>query len=250
MVYASFLGGTLQLGAYRLSDDGTLSQIGLYNVAQMGGLNPAQVAPTQIVVSPDQRHVLVSAGTATNAVLSFPINADGTLGNPFANTTQFATPFAGQFVQTTGGATVYLSTGITGVSLTSYSMSASGMLTQVSQAAASGVGAPCWLSVTPDGRYAYVGNGSGSISSYSIGANGALTLLQSIAAEEPGVLTGVNSVAGDSWVSPDSKMLYSTYLGADKIVSYTIGNNGALTKVDEAPIGTTSRLGLQGLAGI
>jgi 6-phosphogluconolactonase (cycloisomerase 2 family) len=250
VVYASFLGGSLQLGAYRLADDGSLAQLGLYNVAQMGGLNAAQVAPTQIVVSPDQRFVLVSTGTASNAVLSFPINADGTLGNPVANTTQFATPFAGQFVKTTGGNTVYLSTGITGVSLTAYTLSSTGVLTQLSQAAASGVGAPCWLSVTPDGRFAYVGNGSGSISSYAIGADGTLTLLQSIAALEPAVLPNVNSVAGDSWVSPDSKYLYSTYLGDDKVVSYAIGGGGQLTKVTEAVIGTTSKLGLQGLAGI
>lgn len=250
IVYASFLGGTLQLGAYRLEADGTLAQIGLYNAAQMGGLNPAQVAPTQIVVSPDQRFVMMSTGTASNAVLSFPINADGTLGNPVANTTQFATPFAGQFVKTSGGATVYLSTGITGVSLTSYTMAGDGALTQLSQAAASGVGAPCWLSVTPDGRHAYVGNGSGSISSYAIDANGMLSLLASIAAQEPSVLAGVNSVAGDSWISADSKLLYSTYLGADKVVSYAIGANGALSKVDEAIVGTTSKLGLQGLSGL
>lgn len=250
VLYASFLGGSLQLGAYRLGADGSLTQIGLYNVAQMGGLNPAMVAPTQILVSPDQRFVIVSTGTGSNAVLSFPINADGSLGNPVANTTQFATPFAGQFVRTTGGGTVYLSTGITGISLTSYTMASTGALTQLSQAAATGVGAPCWLSVTPDGRYAYVGNGSGSISSYSIAADGSLSLLQAMAAAEPGVLAGVNSVAGDSWVSPDGKVLYSTYLGADKIVSYSIAANGSLTKIDDDVIGTSSGLGLQGLAGI
>lgn len=250
VLYASFLGGSLQLGAYRLAADGSLAQIGLYNVAQMGGLNPAMVAPTQILVSPDQRFVVVSTGTASNAVLSFPINADGSLGNPVANTTQFATPFAGQFVRTSGGSTVYLSTGITGISLTAYTMSSTGVLTPLSQAAATGVGAPCWLSVTPDGRYAYVGNGSGSISSYAIGPDGSLTLLQAMAAAEPGVLAGVNSVAGDSWVSPDGRVLYSTYLGADKIVSYAIAADGTLAKIDDDTVGTSSRLGLQGLAGL
>lgn len=71
-----------------------------------------------------------------------------------------------------------------------------------------------------------------------------------MAAAEPGVSAGVNSVAGDSWVSPDGKVLYSTYLGADKIVSYSIAGNGSLTKIDDAVIGTSSGLGLQGLAGI
>ncbi len=251
VVYASFLGGTLQLGAYRLADDGSLQQLGLYNVAQMGALNPANVAPTQLLVSPDQRFVMLSTGTASNAVLAFPVNADGTLGNPVANTTQLTTPFAGQFVKTGNGSTIYLSTGITGVSLTAYTLASTGVLTQLSQAMAAGVGAPCWLSVTPNGRYAYVGNGSGSISSYGIGNDGTLTLLQSIAAMEPSVLAGVNSVAGDAWVSPDGKYLYSTYLGADKIVSYAIdASTGALSKVGEVIVGTSSKLGLQGMAGV
>ncbi|WP_284617207.1 lactonase family protein [Aquabacterium humicola] len=249
VVYSSFLGGTLQLGAYRMAADGSLAQIGLYNVAQMSGLNPAQVAPTQILLSPDRRFLMVSPGTASNAVLSFPINADGTLGNPVANTTDLTTPFAGQFVRTTGGSTVYLSTGISGVSLTAYDLSSTGRLSQRSQAAATGVGAPCWLVVTPDGRYAYVGNGSGSISSYAIGADGTLTLLRAIAAEEPSVLMGVNSVAGDSWVSGDGRYLYSTYLGADKVVTYAIAADGSLSKIDDDAVGTASRLGLQGLAG-
>jgi len=247
-LYASFLKGG-KLGAWRVETDGALSQLGLYDVAAGTGLAAASIAPTQVVVSPDGKWLVVSAGTGTNAVLSYPINADGTLGAPLVNNTQFATPFAGLFVP--GLSTpVYLSTGITGVSLTSYTLSQSGMLTQLNQAAATGVGAPCWLAIAPNGKFAYVGNGSGSISSYAIAANGAVTLLKSIAAEEPSVLAGVNSVAGDSWVSPDSKFLYSTYLGADKVVVYAIAADGSLSKVAETPVGTTTKLSLQGMAGI
>jgi hypothetical protein len=248
-LYVSFLRGA-KLGAYKLENDGALSQVGFYDVAASAGLAATAVAPTQLVASPDGKWLLVSAGTGSNAVVSYPMNTDGTLGAPLVNNTQFATPFAGVFVPGQSGSPVYLSTGITGVSLTAYTLSQSGMLTQLSQAAASGVGAPCWLAITPNGKYAYVGNGSGSISSYAIGANGSVTLLKSIAAEEPSVIQGVNSVAGDSWISPDGKFLYSTYLGADKIVAYAIGADGGLTKVGESMVGTQTKLSLQGLAGI
>jgi 6-phosphogluconolactonase (cycloisomerase 2 family) len=247
-LYASFLRGA-KLAAYRVEMDGALSQVGLYDIAAGTGLAASSIAPTQLVVSPDGKWLIVSAGTGTNAVLSYPMNADGTLGAPLVNNTQFATPFAGLFVPGLSSQ-VYLSTGITGVSLTSYTLSQSGMLTQLNQAAATGVGAPCWLAITPNGKFAFVGNGSGSISSYAIAANGTVSLLQSVAAEEPSVLAGVNSVAGDSWVSPDGKFLYSTYLGADKVVVYAIAADGKLNKVGETPVGTSTRLSLQGLAGV
>jgi 6-phosphogluconolactonase len=248
VLYSTFRGAT-QLAAYRLQADGALAPIGAYDITAGTGLAAANIAPTQVVVSPDGKWVAVSTGTASNAVVTYPVNADGTLGAPVVSNNQFATPFAGGFVPGVSGAPVYLSTGITGVSLTSYTLGANGRLTQLNQAVASGVGAPCWLSIAPNGRFAYVGNGSGSISSYAIAANGAVTLLRSIAAEEPSVLAGVSSVAGDSWISPDSRFLYSTYLGADKVVTYSIGADGSLTKLGESPVGTSTRLSLQGLTG-
>ena len=247
-LYSTFLRGTNQLAAYKLEGDGSLAQVGLYNIAAATGLSATAIAPTQVVVSPDGKWLVVSSGTGSNAVITYAINANGTLGTPIVNNTQFATPFAGGFVPGTS-TPVYLSTGITGVSLTSYTLAANGTLARLNEAAATGVGAPCWLSIAPNGKFAFVGNGSGSITSYSIAANGAVTLLRSIAAEEPSVLTGVSSVAGDSWISPDSKFLYSTYLGADKVVVYSIGADGTLTKLGENAIGTSTHLSMQGLFG-
>ncbi len=65
----------------------------------------------------------------------------------------------------------------------SYSVSPTGVLTPISSMVSTGgQAAPCWLVVTPDGRYAYTANaGSGTISLYGI-ANGQLTLLNDIVA--------------------------------------------------------------------
>jgi hypothetical protein len=71
--------------------DGSLAQFGPDNVAQRDAADPARVVPTQIEVSPDQRFVGMSTGAASNAAPSLPINPAGTLDNPVADTTRFAT---------------------------------------------------------------------------------------------------------------------------------------------------------------
>jgi 6-phosphogluconolactonase (cycloisomerase 2 family) len=239
MLYVMFQSGANQIGAYSVGADGALSQLSLQNLPVSGA------TPTQVVVSPDGNFAVVSAGTGSNNVVSFPINRDGSLGAPVMNTVGINTPFAGAFAS----ATVYLSSDIAGKALASYRFSNAGTLDLIGSVP-SGEGAPCWLSVTPDGKFAYVGNGAGSISSYAVGANGTLTLLQAKAAFEAGPATGGTSVSGDSWVSADGKFLYAAYLGVDKVVAYAIGADGALTKVNEAAIGTANHLSLQGLSGV
>jgi 6-phosphogluconolactonase (cycloisomerase 2 family) len=108
---------------------------------------------------------------------------------------------------------------------------------------------PPFNTITPDGKVAFVGNGSGAISSFSIDAQGQIKLLKAEAAVEPSVLAGVTSVAGDSWISPDGKYLYTAYLGDDKVVAYAIRLNGSLAKLGETVIGTATKLSLQGLVG-
>lgn len=248
-VYATFLSGTSSLAAYKVGADGSLSQIGAYDLTTLGAL-PAAAAPTQSVVSPDGKTLVVNAGTATNAIMTFPIQADGTLGMPVTSAAVVTSPFAGEFVPGAAQPT-YLATDASEVKLDELSLAA-GAFTQTSSAAASGipgVGAPCWLALAPNGQVAFVGNGSGAISSYAIGASG-LTLLNPTAATEPGVKTGVNAVAADSWISADGKFLYTAYLGDDKVVAYSIGLSGSLAKIGEQVVGTSSGLSLQGLVGI
>jgi len=241
-LYVTFQGGTNQVGAYKLNADGSLSQIGLYNLGVPGA------APTQMVISPNGSFVVVSAGAgaSVNAIVSLPINSDGSLDTPTINTV--ATPFAGAFVQTTSD-WVYFATNIGAKGLGSYAFSTFGSLTSIASGT-SGIGAPCWLSITPSNQLAYVGNGTGIISSYAITSAGAVSLLNANAATEPSVITGVSSVAADSWVSADGKYLYEDYLGDDKVVSYSISSTGVLTKINEQVLGTPTGLSMQGLAGI
>jgi 6-phosphogluconolactonase len=238
-LYVMFQSGANQVGAYAVQADGALAQLSLQN------LPAGSVAPTQIVVSPDGNFIVASAGTGSNLVASYPMNKDGSLGSPVTNSAGINTPFAGAFATPT----VYLSSDITGRALASYVFNNAGALSLIGSVV-SGEAAPCWLVVTPDGKFAYVGNGAGTVSSYAVGANGVLTLLSAKAAAEPGVLPGINSVSGDSWVSADGKFFYADYLGADKVVAYSIKADGSITKVNEVVIGTATKLSLQGLIGI
>ncbi len=248
VLYATFQGGAHALAAYKVGTDGGLTQIVTYDLNTLVGITGA--SPTQVIASPDGTSVVVNAGTGSGAILSFPVNADGTLGTPVATTT-LATPFAGAFLPW-NASPVYLATSTSLTSLTDFS-DAAGVLTQVNTAAAAsvpGVAAPCWLVLNPGGTVAFVGNGSGAISSYSVSPTTGVALLNATAATEPGVQTGAGSVAADSWVSTDGKYLYTAYLGDDKVVAYAIGLNGSLAKIGESTIGTATGLSIQGLVGI
>ena len=251
VLYVTHQQGTQQLGAYRVGSDGKLSQIGQYAVVQ------PNVLPTQVAVSPDGKFVLVdvrslaSGATAApnNTLVSYPVNVDGTLGAAVSSPATGQGPFAARF-GTGALSRAVVSAETVSNSAASYQLGDTGALTVISgPLVVPGNGAPCWLSLTPDNRFAYVGNGSGVISSYSIDSAGRLTLLNGTAASEPPVTPGVTSLAEDSWISLDSKFLYEDFPGDDKVVEYSIGASGALTKIGEQPANTLSRISLQGLAG-
>ncbi|MGY6126950.1 lactonase family protein (plasmid) [Paraburkholderia strydomiana] len=251
VLYVTHQQGTQQLGAYRVGPDGKLSQIGRYITVQPNAL------PTQVAVSPDSKFVVVdvrslAAGATAapnNALIAYPINVDGTLGAAVSSPTAGRGPFAARFGSGALSRAI-ISAETVSNSVASYQLGDTGALSVISgPLVVPGNGAPCWLSLTPDNRFAYVGNGSGTISSYSIDAAGHLTLLNGSAASEPPVTPGITSLAEDSWVSPDSKFLYEDFPGDDKVVVYSIGTNGALTKIGEQPANTASRISLQGLAG-
>jgi 6-phosphogluconolactonase (cycloisomerase 2 family) len=101
------------------------------------------------------------------------------------------------------------------------------LLQLVSAAVSNGQAAACWVSVTPDGKYAFTANAAASnISSYAIDNKGNLTLM----AAQAGFTS--NNGALDMAVSPDGKQLHVLASRApQQIVSFTISANGSLTKI-------------------
>ncbi len=196
--------------------------------------------PTQITISPDGKYLVASAGTASNALVSYPIQTDGTLGTAVATTTGIVSPFAGVFLNNS----VFLSSVAAGHALQSLNFSAGAFSANGTPVVGDPAGAPCWLVITPDGRFAYTGDGgSGTIVSYTVSSTGALTLMNAKAANEN------IAVAGDSWISADGKFLYTAYLAAGQVFAYAIGSDGSLTKVG-SPVTVTPGNTMQGLTGL
>ena len=246
-LYAAFL-GTSKLIAYKVASDGSLTAVSTKSLAAGGAF-----VPTQVKASPDGAFLLV--GSKSAAILSYPIGADGTLGAAVRNSTantdptkDIQVPFDGVFV----GNRTYVVADVKTASLASYKLKDDGTLeTITSPVVATGQGASCWLSITPNGKWAYVGNGgnTGSISAYSVSTTGVLRLENATAANE-----GIG-VAGDSWISGDGKYLYSTYLKDGSVVAYSINDtSGAITKVGNkvqvTPANGTTSSPMQGLVGL
>ena len=251
ILYVTHQQGANELGAYRVGADGKLTQLGQYPVLQQDAL------PTEVSISPDRKFVVVngflSALTPTtpgNTLLAFPINGDGTLGKPVNSATVGVGPFGGVFGN--GALTsVYLTADAAGTTASSYSFAPGGAFTSLgAPITVKGQMAPCWIAITPDNRFAYVSNGSGTVSQFSVDASGRLTLVNATAASEPALKAGASSFAADAWISPDGKFLYQDYAGNDKIVVYAIGSDGTLTRRGEQAVGSKSGISLQGLAGI
>jgi 6-phosphogluconolactonase len=249
-LYVTHQQGAKELSSYQVGQDGRLTATGQYLVLQQDAL------PTQVAISPDGKFVVVNGFLKTvtpvqpgNTVLAFPINADGTLGQSVNTASVGVGPFGGRFGN--GAlASSYVTADAVGGTVSSYTLQANGAFAASSgPLAVTGATAPCWLSRTPDNRFVYVSAGSGVVAQFSLGAQGELTLTNPSAATEPAISATTSSFANDSWVSPDGKYFYQDYAGDDKIVAYSIGADGALSKIGEQPSNTQSKTSLQGLVG-
>ncbi|WP_414451443.1 lactonase family protein [Burkholderia sp. 22PA0099] len=252
VLYVTHQQGAQELGAYRLGADGKLTSIGQYAVVVQDAL------PTEVSVSPDGKYVIVNGFLRTvtptaplNMLLAFPVQADGTLGTPVDSSSIGVGPFGARF-GSGALASSYFVTDAAGGTVESFGFSSStgAFASTGSPITVTGQAAPCWITVTPDNRFAYIGNGSGAISLFSIDSTGKMALVNASIATETPVAGQTSAFANDSWVSPDGKFLYQDYAGDDKIVAYAIGANGALTKLGEQPANTQSKISLQGMTGI
>jgi 6-phosphogluconolactonase len=132
----------------------------------------------------------------------------------------------------------------------SYTQAPGGGLTTVTASLSTSGGAPCWVVITPDNRYAYITNTTTkTIARYGIGAGGALTFL--------GLTPTLNTPPGpfqfptDETMSKDGKYLYvlipSVFSSShSRIDEYRIGAGGSLTLLASTP--ATMPAGASGLA--
>jgi len=224
--------GTIQ--GYRAAANGQLTPIA-------GSLEPlsltgsAAAVPAQISFDPTGRTLTVTHRIVTGApptpsmrIDTFVLGADSTPGTAIPNAGTGAAPFGFDY---DANGRMIVGNALDG-SISSYQLnSTTGVLTLLDNEPTT-EGAPCWVEITPDNRFAFVTNtNSGTITRLEIAANGTLTELGQTAVPGAGA-------AADVALSPDGEFLYVlvpqlTGASTSQINTYDVGANGSLTLLDE-----------------
>jgi hypothetical protein len=231
LVYVANAGptGTNYTG-FRLSPFGSLTPIPGSTVAL-----PSAAQPGDVLFNGSGTR-LIGTRVGTSQIDSFTVGFDGRLtaapGSPF--TAQGVGPFGSQF-RPTNPSQLFVSNAHNGTGLgtvSAFSDSRSGALTSIgSSPVADQQTAPCWVTISPDGRYLFaVNTGSGTISRYSIAPGGALTLLGSTTVAVSG---GVGAV--DPGLSPDGRFLYVNESRIASVGAFAVSSSGNLTELPGSP---------------
>jgi 6-phosphogluconolactonase len=215
---------------FRLTPLGTLTPVPGSTVAL-----PAAAQPGDVLFNGTGTK-LVGTRVGTSQIDSFTVGLGGRLtaapGSPF--TAQGVGPFGSQF-RPTNPDQLFVSNAHNGTGLgtvSAFTDSGAGALTSIgSSPVADQQTAPCWVTITPDGRYLFaVNTGSGTISRYSIAPGGALTLLGSTQVAANG---GVGAV--DPGLSPDGRYLYVNESQAKSVGAFAVSGGGNLTELPGSP---------------
>jgi 6-phosphogluconolactonase (cycloisomerase 2 family) len=218
-VYVLNSGGTPSVAAFWRWFDGSLHPIpGGTRDLSAGADGAAQVS----VVG---RSLVVSERVA-NRLETLPLDRFGRPGAPVVTASSGAVPFG--FAITGRGTIVVSEAGASTVS--SYRLGLGGALRAITPSLPVGSGAACWVAVSPNGRFAYTGNASGSISGFAIGRDGSLTPLGTTAlVPSPRDLDFDTSGRYLHAVSPGSAA------AGGQVTTYRVGADGSLALAGTAP---------------
>ena len=209
--------GSSSITGFKIDGNGRVESIAGSTQSLLG------TAPAQVAFSPNGAELVVTekgSGTLDTFAVRGDVAQPG-VSSPSAGATPFGFAFDGlgrAFVSEAAG------------SASSYAIDAVGAQV-ISGAVATHQGAPCWLVVTTDGRFAYTANAGGAtISGFSIAATGALTLL-----DPSGATAALGSGAHplDEAVSADGRFLYVLVDGRHTVAGFRIGVDGSLTPIGE-----------------
>ncbi len=208
---------------YVLNAAGATPNVTAFDVDGSGKLRPrgttalpaGSSGAAQVSVSPDGRELVVTERVA-GRIDTFPLKF-GRLGAPVVTPSSGPVPFG--FAFSPRGDLIVSEAGNSTVS--SYR---NGRLSTASLAV--GQGAACWVAVTPDGKFAYTGNATGSISGFAVARDGSLRALtadgRTALAPRPNDL----AIAGG--------FLYAVNSFTAEVTAYRIGVDGSLTQMPGA----------------
>jgi 6-phosphogluconolactonase len=217
LLYVLNAGGSGNITGFTVGTDGTLTAV----AGSTRPLSGPAVGPAEVAFSPDGGALVVTEKN-TNALDVYAVGPDGIAGGPASRTSAGVQPFGFAFGLR---GEMFVSEATSG-SASSYALGADGRLTLVSGAVATHQGAPCWLVVTQDGRFAYTANArSGTISGFAVGSDGSLRLI-----DANGITARVRPGNIDLALSEDSRYLYQLN-GAGSITAFRVQSDGHLTAV-------------------
>jgi|SRR5579859_4808059 len=201
---------------------------------------------SSISVSPDG-HWLVVIEKASNTIDVFPIHSDGTLGTVVANKSVTAGVFA--IIFTPNGKLIVAENEPGGgdvSSISTYSITAGGSLTAVTQSLRTFGDGNCWNAISPNGKWVYVDNsGTSTVAGFSIAPNGALTPIAGT------ILSTLPDGAAnlDMTISGDGKYLFNLLSGEGAIGVFSINADGTLNPLGSIE-GLPKTVGFNGIAAL
>jgi 6-phosphogluconolactonase (cycloisomerase 2 family) len=220
------------IAAFSVDQDGRLTALGAPITTGTG--------PRGIVISPDGRAAYV-ANSIARTVSAYSIGAAGTLtllGAPVA-TSGTLHPFSVAIAP--DGHTLYVvshdesAAGVEGDgALLTFAIRPDRTLAQIGAGLVTGAVHPRTLSLTPDGRFLFIGHGDpnlfqpGAVSRFAIGADGAPTQL--------GAPIPVGMSNGTLAMTPDGRFLYVPGEGSGEIFGFAVGGDGSLAAVPNSPL--------------
>jgi 6-phosphogluconolactonase (cycloisomerase 2 family) len=199
--------------------------------------------------------VIASNAPDPDGLIIFPVEGQGTLGQPSFQDAGGASPFYLAFLHDRANTFVIgyaVSNGVAVANLDEDGKIRTGRLVQIDTSA----GRPselCWLSVSPDDRFIFTTNfGYSDISSFRLDGD-ELSIAKDPACPRisgDGTFRAINgsvsSGPSDSWMTPDGTHLYQIYGNASKLVGYATQTDGSLTEVTKVEIPYNSPQGLAG----
>jgi 6-phosphogluconolactonase (cycloisomerase 2 family) len=192
-------------------------------------LSQAGAMPAQVGFDPRGDWVVVTE-RATNRILTFGVNGDGTLRMPVTNASSGQTPFG--FLFRRDGLLVVSEAfgGMPGASaMASYRLGMDGRLQTVTGSLGTSQTAACWVAIPPSGSHAYTTNtGSGSITGYALADSGQLTRL------DPTGRTGVlDKGAGpiDFDFDRSGRLLFVLDSTGHEVVGFRRNRDGSLARL-------------------
>jgi 6-phosphogluconolactonase len=235
LVYALNAGGTGNISALRLNDDGSLSPI----AGSTRSLSSSAAGPAEVSFDPSGAWLVVTEKN-TNKIDTWRVGADGLASGRVINASAGITPFGFTFTSK-GILTVTEAFGgaVDGSAVSSYIVNGDGTLTTLTASAPTTETAACWIVATNNSKFVYATNASSaSVSGFSV-AKGALDLLT------PGGKTGTTGAgATDVAITRNSQFLYSLNGGAHTITGFGVSQANGSLDADGAISVPTGAVGL------